>query len=400
MIATPVVLAAGVAISFIDFDSWFPDNSSPNNGAITEPFDHAALPPPPQSDADQITSEIEDALTPFDHTVGEFDTYDVPGLMQNEDGEIFYYDWFVENDVYEANVLTSQITGLPLAYSFAVQALESSMDPEAFNNRSKACGLSQFVPSTLAQYAYQYAPLIGYEGVRDNLVVREREKLEGTNADGDPLYNLTYSYPNLNAQHTMVHTCFDPHFNTRLIAVMHLREIGSLQSDLEEFAPEGMDYYPITELEGYIAHFAGGSGGERILRDLLSNNGESEAREFFSASAIGTRENPNITNQRLLFHPKNVTDDEGNTILDDEGNILTVPDWENPRTVAEFVEFLSEDKGLSDTPLPNFTDWGALSERIANNMESLEVSAVTVQLSYSPAFEVITPNPRPNNGGG
>lgn len=383
LIATPIIVAAGFVTTFIDFGSNEDYTTTPNDSAeLAEPFNEVA-PSPPQKDAQKIAGIVENAVEPDRDPVAGFDDYGVEGLYQDSDNIIYYQDWLVPNDVYEANVLTSQITGMPLSYSLAVQALESSMNPRAFNG-IKACGLSQFVPETLAEVGYRFSPLIGYEGIQDALLVRDRELLERTDENGGPLYNLTYDYASNSAQHNMIETCWDPHFNTRLAAVMQIREIGSLQRDLAEFAPEGMDHYPVTELQGYIAHFAGGSAGENIIHDLLGNDGESLAREFFSSGAVA-----NSTNQRLLFHPK--------TITNDEGQETQVPDLENPRTVAEFFAFLEDDKGLSNDPdsaLPDFTNWEERANIIEANMSNLGISPVTIiasnRLAYSP-----TPAPRP-----
>ncbi|MEM9469154.1 MAG: transglycosylase SLT domain-containing protein [Pseudomonadota bacterium] len=394
-LATVALVTSAIAITNIVFDleDFLPDRSSTSDSALSGEFNSDLQPnTSPSTDVEMIDDAIQEALNPSEHDYAEndgFNNYGVEGLYQDTAGNIFYYDWSVSNDVYEANVLTSQITGMPLSYSFAVQAVESSLNPNAISGRavvgefqeSKACGLSQFVPDTLAEVAYRFGPLIGYEGIRDDLITRTREDLGTFNSDGDPNFHLHYDYTDAGGEHTMIRTCFDPHFNTRLAAVMQIREIGSLQRDLAEFAPNDMEYYPITQLQGYVAHYAGGNGGEDILRDMITNEGNSFAFESFSPVAVN-----NSTNQWLLFHAEHATDSDGNLRYDNEGEPIIVPNRNAPRTVAEFLELLAEEKGLSDTPLPNFTNWSQIVENIAQNIESLGIDSVSIVKSYRPAY--------------
>jgi len=357
-------------------DDFNPSQPSLDNTSAAQPFDQAAKPNEP---AHAIDKAIQDAL-------GQTTNLEAEGLFEDSDGNIFYHDWFVPKEVYEADVQTAQITSLPLSYILAVQSLESSFDPKAFNG-IKACGLAQFVPETLAEKAYRYSPLIGFEGIRDTLIERTSTKIPRTQEQIDNgeevLYNLTYDYVDTLSQHTLVETCWNPEFNTRLAAVMQIRDIGELQRDLAKFAPEGLSYYPVTELQAYTAHFAGGRAGENLLRDFLSNNGNATATDFFSQEAVS-----NTTNQNLLFHTKTVTDDDGN-----EKEVI---DFDHPRTVTEFFKFLKSEKGLSDTPLPDFTDWNKIEAQISTKMAAIEPVYIQKEttVSYSPK-----PVPRPEGLG-
>lgn len=362
----------------IDNNDITPDTPPNNGGELSEQFNEET-----GFDFSGMDAARQDALRPFET---------VDGLYQDTDGTIYYQDWIVPNDVFEANVLTAQIAGMPLSYSFAVQALESSLNPNAFNG-IRACGLSQFVPSTLAEMGYRFSPLIGYEGIRGNLIERTRIDLGTKDANGDPHFQLNYDYADEGGRHTMINTCWDPHFNTRLAAVMQIREIGSLQREFAEFAPEGMSYYPVTELQGYVAHFAGGRAGENIIRDDIANDGASFARDFFSNEAIN-----NSTNQWLLFHTKPVLDENGDPTFTNDGEPIVTPDTNNPRTVAEFLAHLEEEKGLGETPLPNFTNWSAIAGNIEYHIGQLNLENVTIVKSHAPAY---SPRPilRPTNNG-
>jgi len=383
-------LAASIAASVLFIDlSDIKEYFSPNNdGALSETTAglsgsfNGDVPSisPSQPDLGTIDDAVEEALSPITHDYAqslEFNSHGVEGLYQDTDGTIFYQDWEVPNDVYEANILTAQITGLPLSYMFAAQATESAVggmiDPNATNTMG-TCGLNQFVRSTLAEYAYNYSDLIGFDGIRDDLIVRTRTRLEGSDANGDPLYQLSHDYADPLSRATIERVCVDPHFNTRLGAIMKLRDIGMMQRNLADLAPEGHDFFPVTELQAYVALFAGRTGAENLIEDLVSNDGSTNVTNFFSATARS-----NSTNQWILYHTK--------TIINADGEEAIVPDTSNPRTVAEFFANLEETRPLTNAVLPNFTDWSSIREFIETNIAELE--RTTIRVSVPP------PIPRP-----
>lgn len=374
------VAAASIAASafFIDLNDIKEYFSPHNDSTLSEPvadlsgsFNEGPTITPGQPELDAIDDAVQEALNPPMHGYAqsaEFDSHGVEGLYQDTSGTIFYQDWEVPNDVYEANILTAQITGLPLTYMFAAQATESAVngviDPNATNSM-RTCGLAQFVPSTLAEYSYNYAELIGFDGIRDDLVVRTRTRLEEDLPNGDPSYHLSYNFSDPMAHHAVEQICFDPHFNTRLGGIMKLRDIGIMQRNLADLAPEGSDFFPVTELQAYVALFAGRTGAEELIEDLVNNGGDAPVTNFFSAVARS-----NTINQQILYHSKTITNSEGEEV--------TVPDRENPRTVAEFFENLEETRPLTNTVLPDFTDWSSIQAEIATNMADLDRITVRV----------------------
>jgi hypothetical protein len=396
-------MAASIAASalFVDIGSikeYFTPNS---DRAISEPvtdlsgsFNGADAPVIAHSQPDlaPIAQAVEETLLPPAHNYAqatEFDAHGVEGLYQDTSGTIFYQDWIVPNDVYEANILTAQITGLPLSYMFAAQATESAVegviDPNATNTMG-TCGLNQFVRSTLAEYAYNYAELIGFDGIRDDLIMRTRTRLEEDLPNGDPAYHLSHDYADPLSRATVERICFDPHFNTRLGAIMKLLDIGRMQRNLAELTPEGHDFFPVTELQAYVALFAGRTGAENMIEDLVNNNGSTDVTTFFS-----TRARENSTNQWVLYHTRTVLDENGQPERNDDGEVIVVPDTSNPRTVAEFFANLEETRPLTNAVLPNFTDWSSIREYIETNMAQLDRTTIRVS--------VPRPVPRPSNLG-
>ncbi len=282
----------------------------------------------------------------------EMGKQNVPGLAVSNTGKITYTNqdqtWTVPQEVYNSNFLTAQITGVPARYMFAVQALESSFNPNSVNH-IKACGLSQFVPTTLHEKAYKYGALIGFPEVK-NLIKRYVKKRD---KKGRPYFG--YKPKNTIAEKKLAKICLDPDFNTRLGAVNMMLDIGYLQRNLAKYAPSGDSYYPITELHGYTAHFSGGGAGYKVLKDVLGKDGVNHAYKSFSSGARN-----DSTNKKLLY-------------VDGNKN--------NPRTTKQFIKFLGEIKGLSNTILPDMRNFGKQREHIVAQIEKLDSHPNTVTAS-------------------
>jgi len=369
-------LAGGVSVGIVALgvklymDNAPTDTILVDNASLSEPFNNQA-PSPPSADAAEIDAVISGILEPSDTLPTETSPVqieEITGLSIDTDGIVSYTDgtqtWTVPAEVFEAETFAAQVTPLPLSFIMAVHAVESSFNPIATNDMG-TCGLSQFVPSTLSEMAYKYSGLIGYDNVRDNLVIRTRDEIEGEN--GEQLFQLDYHFNGdeigLEAMNTL---CEDPNYNTMLSSIMKIRDIGRMQINLSDLAPEGADFYPITELHGYLAVFGGRGAAQNMIRDLHENDGVTNALNFFSDDAAA-----NATNQRLLYHSIEVKQEDG--------SITVEPDTSNPRTVAEFMVFLENDRGLSnDMVFDDLRDWGTISTQIAQNLEHSGMERIDV----------------------
>lgn len=301
-----------------------------------------------------------------------FNDHGVDGLYQ-ENGQIMYHDWTVSQDVYEANLLASKATGLPQSYLYAVQSVESSLNEQAING-IKACGLTQFVPDTLDYMTYEFASDIGFDGA-ENFI--ERYNTKGPKED--PVWGYRHTSPF--SENTLMAMCWNAQFNVMLGSVNKIIDLGKMQKSLAKFAPEGMDYYPVTQLHGYVAVFAGGNGGTKLLRDLVANSGNSHAIKFFSSAA---RKDP--INAKLLYHPHTVVRD---------GKKVIEPNMKNPRTVTEFYALIKNERGLSDEVLPDFRDWRHIVSNIDVKLTDLGIPRQQITKVIAPQLRTDRPQSRP-----
>lgn len=317
-----------------------------------------------ESITDLINSAVKDALG---NSFGRPEARDIPFLSVRADGTIKYKDWTVPQEVYASNGLTAQIIPLPESYIFAVQSLESSFRPNVINEIG-ACGLSQFVPDTLAEKTFKYASLIGFPEAK-SLITRFVRKRDD---QGRPYYGHR---PNNTAdEKKLVELCLNTDFNTRLAGVNMILDIGKLQRGLAEHAQRGHDHFPVTEAQAYVAHFAGGGAGLKLLTDIVAHDGKRHAYEFFSMKARN-----NDTNKKLLY---------------------VNGDTSKPRTTSEFMAFLQQEKGLSNNVLPDMRNWKSVRTQIAQAVQDIEGEAAQNQLTQHQGLDrpIRDEKPRLENG--
>ncbi len=299
----------------------------------------------------------------------------IEDLRLTDEG-IYYHDWDITDEGYLEIERTAEASGIPLHFLLAVFAKESSLEEDAINN-VRASGYGQLMPATMAELSYQFAETVGFTGA-DNFI--ERVNVAGA---GEPAI-LRYPYRDSISQHAMIAASFNPAFNTRISAVNMIRDLGGMQRALSEYAPEGMDYYPVQAVHGYAAVFAGGGGGRQLLRDMVTNDGNSEAREFFSAAARNS-----AINQRLLYFTKTieVTNQETGEITNE-----VVTDFDRPRTVEQFYDYISSHLGeVSTLVLPDFRNSRDAINVFGENLQQAGVEPVEIEPLLAPMFPDVRP---------
>lgn len=299
----------------------------------------------------------------------------IEDLRLTDEG-IYYHDWDIEDEGYLEIERTAEASGIPLHFLLAVFAKESSLEKGAINN-VRASGYGQLMPVTMAELSFQFAETVGFTGA-DNFIERVNIAENGA----DPVYR--YPYANSISQHAMINASFDSAFNTRISAVNMIRDLGGMQRTLSEHAPEDMDYYPVQAVHGYAAVFAGGGGGRQLLKDMVTNNGNSEVREFFSATARNSK-----INQRLLYFTKieQETDPETGEVTD-----KVVTDFDRPKTVAQFYSDISKHLGdVSTLVLPDFRNSREAINNFGENLKLAGVEPIEIEPLFAPMFPDVRP---------
>ncbi len=273
----------------------------------------------PSSSLEGLKDEIGHAFNPYaaDHAHLE----NVPGLSRKEGIYRFTLGnetWTVPDSVAEAIALSSRASGLPPWIYFATVAKEASFNVSAFNENSGACGLAQFVPTTLYEYVFKYAQTLGYPHAA-SLV----ERYTKHRINGNPVFG--YRPVSEGARTQLAEMCKDPELNIALKTVFMSDNIGRLQRNLAEYVDA--DYYAVKNHDLYVAHFAGMGRSEKMLTVYLTNQGD----EKFAAD----------------FFPKHAREDSANRQL-----IYTGGDLTQPRTVTQFLDYIADTKHFGRTPLP------------------------------------------------
>ena len=273
------------------------------------------------------------ALAALNTNFSQANIASVPHLSYTNSG-IQYRDWSVPETVASATLNSAEITGIPAQLLFSMIGPESSFIANNFNETTKACGLGQFIPSTLYEKVYNYGTLIGYPHIQ-NLVERFVERRDQQKR---PYYGFQPKSEEAAAQ--IRATCMDPAFNTRLQSVYIARNIGHMQDALKQFASRGHEYYPVNATQVYLAHFSGIGRALDMIEDMHTNNGQTIAHMYFNRVATDA-------NLNYLF---------------------VNGDRNAPRTVAQFISFLKDDKKLGDSVMPDMRNWSERRDIIQANV--------------------------------
>lgn len=324
----------------------------------------AALPKMPDVPPQTIAAEFEH-FTPLQITVSREGTETAIAALNSNftqahhghiphfsytDNGIRYRDWSVPETVANAILNSSDITGIPAQILFSMIGPESSFIADNLNEDTQACGLGQFIPSTLYEKVYNYGTLIGYPHVQ-NLVERFVERRDEQNR---PYYGFRPKSEEAAAQ--IRTACMDPAFNTRLNSVYIARNVGHMQEALKQYAPSGYNYYPVNFTQTYLAHFSGIGRALDMIEDMHINNGQTLAHMYFNRIATDA-------NLNYLFV-------NGNR--------------DAPRTVAQFISFLENDKKLGNNILPDMRNWSAHRQLIQANVQMASAGGSVQQVPHTP----------------
>lgn len=307
----------------------------------------AALPPPAlepirQELSGTVSGPLELIITrpptaTSDRLNSDFSTANfngLPYLSYNGEKKVSFRGWQMSPHVASATLNSAEIVGIPPNFLFSMIGPESSFNTNSFNKDTKACGLGQFIPSTLYEKVYNYGTLIGYPQVQnlvERYVVRRDEQKR-------PFYGFKPKSEEAAAQ--IRTACMDPEFNTRLNSVYVARNIGRMQVSLKEYAPSNYQYYPVNATQTYLAHFAGINRAMRMIKNMHEDKGQAIAHMYFDRAA--TKANLNY--------------------------LFVNGQQDSPRTVKEFLEFLQHDKKLGDSIMPDMRNWSDIAETIAVNV--------------------------------
>ena len=243
-------------------------------------------------------------------------------------GKIYYKQWTVPNEVFTAAAETYLKSPIPFSLLLEIAKIESSFNTQAYNRSSGACGLGQFIPSTLYQMAYEHGGDVGFPEAHEMI----EKYISKRDRNGNPYYR--YKPVNAEAKKNIKELCFNPHFNIRLQTLYLLQNTARMQEDLKEFAPKKSDYYPILPKHVYLAHFSGRGAATQMIRHIEEAKQTGKAGKKKYAHQYFSRRAKRIAANRALLY-----------------------DGKKPRTVEEFIDFLEEKKGLVGQPLADMRNW-------------------------------------------
>jgi len=247
-------------------------------------------------------------------------------ISRNEKEQIVYAgqkgSYILSDSLYALIQEESKKARLPENLVLAIVARESSFREGAFNKKSGACGLIQFLPPTLYEATYKYAAKIGRPDATA-LVVRESV----TDKKGK-FIRYDYSAASEDAAQTLKELCFDAAFNLPLGLQYKMEVAATLQNNLHFLRPAGNDYYPLKPHELYLGLYAGPGGAEKIIRDAYIERDNFGIDLRFSRAARA-----NKTNQAVIYDP------DGQSY-----------------TAAAFLKKMEAEIGAGTTPLPDFRE--------------------------------------------
>lgn len=296
------------------------------------------------------------------------------------DSKITFGKYNVSEDVLNANLEASLKFGLPLSLMLKIQGPESGFDPSSLNKKSRACGLGQFIPATLAEKTYRFAEAMGFEGAGD--LVRRYDPNAGQKVTEEPGYKPTYKYEAKNeaAREKLEELCFDPRFNAHLKAQYLTSNIAKMQKELSDIAPKGHKVYPVTSQQVYAAHFGGENRTIRMIRDLQDpKKAEKPASAYFNKHEVKQ-------NRPYFFTQDN-----------------------KPRSLQNFFDNLADKKGLGRDVMPDMREWSIQSGEIiiadapllVSGLEKLSIDGLlpsppTQQTGMLKTDIPLPPHPRPS----
>lgn len=215
-------------------------------------------------------------------------------LFKMKNGDWQYGEHKIKGDIFNLIQTVSAENGFPLRLILDVIARESSFNPAA-QNESGACGLIQFMPSTLYEMTYKYGnTLKGYEDqALQNRIVKKRIP----RTDGNS-HRVTYEPKTPEDAAFLRQSCFNPEFNLRLGIKYKMEVAAMLQQWMDGIKGAGKSYYPLKSHELYLGFFAGPNAAEKIIRDVKMGR-DIPITLYFSDAALH-----NPANKKVLFKDK------------------------------------------------------------------------------------------------
>lgn len=212
-------------------------------------------------------------------------------LMKMKNGDWQYGEHKIKGTIFDLIKAVSTENHFPLRLMLDIIARESGFNPNA-QNESGACGLIQFMPTTLYEMVYKYgATLKGYEDRHLDQRVTRKKVLR---PDGRG-HTVGYEAHSPEDEKYLRDACFDPAFNLRLGIKYKLEVAAMLQQWLDGIKGHGNDYYPLKSHELYLGFFAGPNAAEKIIRDIKMGR-NTPVTFYFSPSAL-----KNPANRKVLF---------------------------------------------------------------------------------------------------